>query len=182
MPSRVTAQVRTVAHKAEIEDDAYALFEWPGGGRGTLVASLNEIPGREHFEIVCERGAVSLVDGYDVKVAAHADTTDAIAAAESEYATFEAEWKNIDVPRRRSEEFDMFCDAHRDFAAAISEGRAPAIDAVSGTRSVELANAIYLSAIEDTPVELPVAPGEYRPVFDELVAGRRLPGSGRAAD
>jgi hypothetical protein len=39
---------------------------------------------------------------------------------------------------------------------------------------VELANAIYLSALEDTPVQLPVAPGVYGPVFDELVAGRRL--------
>jgi predicted dehydrogenase len=174
MPNRVTAQARTRAHAAEVEDEAYALLEWPGGARGTLVASLNEISGREYFEIVCEGGAVTLADGYDVNVATHANTTDAIAAAEGEYASFDAAWRNIEVPRRRSEEFDMFCAAQRDFAAAVSERRAPIVDAVSGTRSVELANAIYLSALEDTSVELPVAPGVYGPVFDELVAGRRL--------
>ena len=51
MPSRVRARVRTAAHRAEVEDEAFALLEWPDGARGTLVASLNDLAGRERFEL-----------------------------------------------------------------------------------------------------------------------------------
>ena len=39
--------------------------------------------------------------------------------------------------------------AHRDFAGAVLDGRPPLVDGEEGTRSVELANAIYLSSLED---------------------------------
>jgi hypothetical protein len=69
----------------------------------------------------------------------------------------------------------MMLASHREFVAAIAERRPPLVDGVEGTRSVELANAIYLSSITGRPVELPLAKGAYPPVFDELAAGRSLP-------
>jgi hypothetical protein len=44
-----------------------------------------------------------------------------------------------------------------------------------GTRAVELANAIYLSSSTGGPVDVPLTPGSYPPVFEELASGRRLP-------
>ena len=50
-------------------------------------------------------------------------------------------------------------------------GTPPLVDGEAGTRSVELANAIYLSSVEDRAVTLPLERGAYTPVFDELVTG-----------
>ena len=72
----------------------------------------------------------------------------------------------------------MMLVAHNEFAAAIAEGRPSVIDGTSGTRSVELANAMYLSSLTDAPVDLPLVPGAYPPAFEELAAGRRLLDSG----
>ena len=62
-------------------------------------------------------------------------------------------------------------DAHRDFAGAVLDRRAPMVDGAEGTRAVELANAIYLSSLEARVVELPLERGEYLPWYEELVAG-----------
>ena len=71
----------------------------------------------------------------------------------------------------RTEWIDCLTEAHRNFAAAVLDGATPAVDAESGTRSVELANAIYLSSVEDRTVELPLERGAYLPVFEALVDG-----------
>ena len=54
--------------------------------------------------------------------------------------------------------------------ASVGE-RAPLVDGEEGTRAVELANAVYLSSLEDRIVELPLERGEYTPWYEELVAG-----------
>ncbi len=182
MPSRVIADVRNVVHRAEVEDDVRALLEWPNGARGTLAASLAEPAGTERFEIHCDRGAVVLVDGYDVRVAYHDDVRRQVDECPDEFPAAVPAWERIEIERRKSEWFDMLVDAHREFAAAIAEGRQPLVDARTGTQSVELANAFYLSSLTDEPVSLPLRPGEYPPVLDELAAGRRVLGFGWAAE
>ena len=178
MPARVRGHVRNDAHVAEVEGDAIAELEWREGARGTLVASLTEPAGRERFEFHCEQGAVTLVDGYDVRVARHAPVQQLIDECPDEFPLQAVEWQSIDVPRSKNEWFDMMKAAQREFLGAISEQRAATIDGTEGTRSVELANAIYLSSCTGEVVELPLAPGRYPPVFEELAAGRRVPGLG----
>jgi hypothetical protein len=71
-------------------------------------------------------------------------------------------------------------DAHRDFVAAIAQGEPPRITPEEGTRAIEVANAVYLSATLGEPVELPLAPGAYAPVYQRLSAGDvELPKLGR---
>ena len=65
----------------------------------------------------------------------------------------------------------MLVDAQSDFAASVRDGRRPLVDGDEGTRAVELANAIYLSAIEARAVELPLQREAYVPVFERLAAG-----------
>jgi hypothetical protein len=62
-------------------------------------------------------------------------------------------------------------DAHRDFVTAITERRTPRITPEEGTRAIEVANAVYLSAIRGEAVELPMARGEYAPVYARLSTG-----------
>jgi predicted dehydrogenase len=71
-------------------------------------------------------------------------------------------------------EFHLFRAAHREFADAIAAGREPAVDGTSGTRAVEFANAVYLSTVTEQEVTLPLPPGAYASVFEELASGRRV--------
>lgn len=178
LPARVRGEVRNLMHHAEVEDDAVAQLEWADGARGTLVASLCERAGGERFEIQCARGAVTLVDGYDVRVARHDDARQLVETCPDEYPEDPVTWEPIEVPRAKGEWFDMMLDAHREFAAAIASGRAPLVDGREGAQSVVLANAIYLSSLTGAAVDLPLDEGAYGPVFEELVSGRRLPSSG----
>jgi predicted dehydrogenase len=177
MPARVTGRVRCALHDAEVEDEATVALEWDNGARGTLVAALTEPAGREHFEFVGERGVAVLDDGYDVRVTRYEPVGTTVAECPDEFPEGAATWETVDVPRAPSEWFDMMLDSHRDFARAVSEGAAPLVDAIEGTKSVELANAIYLSSLTGTSIDLPLASGSYSPVFHELVAGRSLPRS-----
>jgi predicted dehydrogenase len=174
MPTRVTGMVRNARHDAEVEDEAEAELEWADGARGRLVASLTEPAGREHFEIVCEQGALVLSDGYDVRVAHHDDVQRLIDDSPDEFPEPPVEWEPINVPRAKSEWFDMMLDAHRDFLHAIERHASPVVDAEAGTRAVELANAIYLSSCTGEAVELPLPAGAYGPVYEQLAAGHRV--------
>lgn len=177
MPVRVRGQVRNTAHRAEVEDDAVAELAWEHGVPGTIVASLTEPAGSERFEIYCEQGAVVLTDGYDVRVAHHDGVQQLVDDCPDEFPLQAVEWHVIDVPRSKNEWMDMIGAAHRELAAAITEGRTSTIGAEEGTKSVELANAIYLSSCSGESVAVPLAHGAYPPVFEELASGHRLPRS-----
>jgi predicted dehydrogenase len=174
MPNRVQAEVRNVMHRAEVEDDAVAQLEWANGARGTLVASLCEPAGGERFEIQCARGAVTLDDGYDVRVAHHEDAQQLVDECPDEFPADAVTWTHIEVPRAKSEWFDMMLDAHREFGAAVAEGRQPLVDGREGARSVALANAIYTSSVSGRAADVPLDEGVYRPVFEDLASRRSI--------
>jgi predicted dehydrogenase len=174
MPVRVRGQMRKTSHRAEVEDEASAQLEWRDDARGTMVASLNEPAGHERFELYCEGGAVVLTDGYDVRVARHENVQQLIDECPDEFPSQAVDWHPIEVPRSKGEWFDMMKAAQLEFASAITEKRPAMIDGDEGTRSVELANAIYLSSCTDAVVDLPLEPGAYARVYEELLAGRSL--------
>ncbi len=174
MPAQVRGRVDTLMHRAEVEDVAVAELAWENGATATLVASNNEPAGVERFEIVCERGVATLGDGFDVRVARHDGDAHLVETLTEAFPDQAIEWETVDVPRARSEEFDMVVAAHTEFANAIAEQRDPLVTGEAGTRAVELANAIYLSSCTGAPVAVPLAPGSYPPVFEELASGRRL--------
>jgi predicted dehydrogenase len=177
MPARVRGEARSAAHDAEIEDEATAELEWADGARGSLIASLNEPAGVERFEFVGERGAVVLTDGYDVRLTRHDQLSKMIDESPDEYPETAVVWHTVEVPRAKSEWFDMLRASHREFATAVAERRPAAIDGDEGTKSVELANAIYLSSLRGETVELPLAENMFPPVYEELAAGRTILGS-----
>ena len=158
-------QVRGTRHRAAVEDDAIAMLEWESGATGMLVASLADPAGYERLELFGDRGAVRLEDGYDLRVTEHDDaqrlSDDCPRRVPGAHARVA---QRRDRARPRSEWLDCLVDAHRDFAGAVLDGRAPLVDGEEGTRAVELANAIYLSSLEDAVVELPLERGEYTSV------------------
>ncbi len=111
MPTRVRVDVRNTSHRAEVEDDATIELDWPGGAHGTMIASLSEPAGHERFELYCERGAVALADGYDVRVARHDPVQQLVDECPDEFPLQAVEWESVAVPRAKSEWFDMVAAA-----------------------------------------------------------------------
>src|SRR4051794_14193203 len=120
MPSRVHARWYRANHRAEVEDEVIAMFEWPNGARGTLTASLNDPAGHELIRIHGDRGAV-MVQGYDVTRASYASARDTTKNSADEFPDVTPAWRPVAIERKSSEWFDMMLDCYRDFATAIAE-------------------------------------------------------------
>ena len=100
--------------------------------------------------------------------------------SKNHYDPVPVSWEDVEVPPVSPGGYDYMMDAHRDFVGAITERRPPRITPEEGTRAIEVANAVYLSAILAAPVELPLAAGAYAPVYERLSAGEvALPRLGR---
>lgn len=57
MPSRVKAEVYYGKHRAvEVEDDVYALFEYPNGATGSYITTIADAPGTNRLEITGSQG------------------------------------------------------------------------------------------------------------------------------
>ena len=54
------ADVRTRIHDIEVEDEAFALLEYPNGAHGYLYASTTEVPNHNMLEICGDKGKIVL--------------------------------------------------------------------------------------------------------------------------
>lgn len=165
MPRRVTAQVHTRYHRIEVEDEAFALLEYPNGAHGYLYVNLNEAPPTRRFEVVGEAGKIVL-DGEQVAV------TRVVPAIPQYMQQAQDMWE---LPATRSvapdvPEGEVGHEAViRNFARVLLglEERlvAPGEEALW---SLELANAIILSAKRERSVTLPLDGEEYDALLAEL--------------
>jgi predicted dehydrogenase len=174
LPSRVTAWARRSRHDVAVEDDVIAFLEYPNGARGTIVASTTDPVGVDAVTIHGERGTLS-VEGFRLRRATFGDgSLGAQELTDESAADFEevpVEWTDVIEPGGKSEWFDMMLDCHRDFVAAIREGRPAANPPAEASRALELINALYLSAVRGEPVDLPIDASQYDAVFDDLCTG-----------
>ncbi len=170
-PRRVAATAGRVRHDIEVEDEASAVLEFADGGSATLVASTIDPVGFDRIELHGERCSL-LMDGAGLRVA----TFDGPAQRLSDESTAHFDrvpvtWETIPVAEPSESGFEMIVECHRDFTTAIVQGTPVRNPPVAATRAVELANAVYLSAVSDAPVALPLEDGKYRPVYDSLCSG-----------
>jgi UDP-N-acetyl-2-amino-2-deoxyglucuronate dehydrogenase len=147
-PARVTAQIRTLNHKIEIEDCAFASMEYENGKLGVIQATTISIPGYpERLEFYGTQGSAIYHKGQG-----------------------RLEWHFLDVDEDHTDSseasngaarpMDILPTAHivqfKDFVKAIKEKRPPAITGQDGRHSIELIKAIYRSSQKNTPIALPL--------------------------
>jgi predicted dehydrogenase len=148
VPTRVTAQTRTLNHSIEVEDGALAILEYADNRLGLIQATVAAYPGYpERLEIIGTRGSAVYHRG-----------------------EARLEWR-LAEPREEGEERGEASSgasapmsinaaghiaAYQDFAAALRGGRTPLVDGKEGRRSVELVQAIYESAQRRTSIDLPL--------------------------
>ena len=141
-PARVTAEMGVFAHEIETEDAAVAVVRFVNGALGSLAASTATHPEEYRIALYGELGSVALpwrlnaVDPHDQ------DELD--------------RWLR-QIPRP---EHGGHAAVVGDFLHAVKTGGRPVVDGQEGRRSVELATAIYKSAITQQPVTLPLEPDD----------------------
>ncbi|MEO7932495.1 MAG: Gfo/Idh/MocA family oxidoreductase [Chthoniobacterales bacterium] len=153
-------------HDIEVEDDVTAVMEYDGGVTAVFVTSTGESPGTNRLEIVAERGRIILEDGTirwfrnEIPMTEFSLTTSAKFSGPST-------WK-IEIPVSGNGE--QHIGILKNFVAAILDGAALIAPASEGIHSVELANAMLMSAFLDRSVELPINGAAYEAMLREKIA------------
>ena len=158
-PVRVRGVTRTLRHAIECEDTAQALLEYPGGAVGWVAFSTAELESQRRLEIVGERATLLWVD----------DLLRVHPTAESTSFPGSAEARRVREELVRDGELDTYLAVHRDLQRAINEHGRPRCDARDALPSLELANAIQLSAARNCAVTLPLE----RAAFTAYLRDRR---------
>lgn len=147
--AEVTGYTARAAHASiEMEDLGVALLRFATGALGVIEGSTATFPGfPERIELHGERGTAILNEG-EGRLEWHLGGEPAVSAADGPAQGNAADAAAVSLNRHT----DLF----RDFYGAVSAGRAPAVDGHEGRKSLEIVQAIYLSARRGRPVALPL--------------------------
>jgi len=161
LPSRITGQVRTRLHDIEVEDEAFALLEYPNGAHGYLYASVMEAPSTEQIEICGDRGKLLLRGGLrfwelDSSIRDFTRTSPDMWASP----------KATEVPIEIEEAPHGHGVITGNFARAILQNEPLIAPGEEGLRAVELINGLIMSGKQRRPVDVPVD----RAAYDALLA------------
>lgn len=171
MPDRVTAQARAVRDNSRVEDEASAMLTFASGARGRIEASTICPTGSSRMSFHGEHGAL-VCAGDGLKRHATQEPVTTIRATQDDPFQAPAVERSEVEPDGAPTDFDGCVEAcHRDFVEAIVKGTRPRNDAVEATKSVELAGAVYMSAVLGAPVSLPLDAEAYDEVFARLCSG-----------
>ena len=153
IPDRVNAQCHFGKyHDIEVEDEVTARFEYANGCSGVFITSTGEAPGTNRLEIVGELGKVVYEQD---RITVH---TNRVPMTEFSRTTTEL----FAAPEVAVEEITGLSHGGQhlavlqNFVDAIRSGVPLIAPAKEGLASVELANAMLLSAFENRTVSLPI--------------------------
>ncbi|MEX2538307.1 MAG: Gfo/Idh/MocA family oxidoreductase [Actinomycetota bacterium] len=171
MPSRVTAKAWRARPDVEVEDDVYAVLEFANGARGMLTASTLDPGGTNRIELTGDCGAIR-AEGERLRTGRWDDATSTMLRERKDpFEAVPVTWENIEQTGDAMTFDECVAACHRDFVDAVDSGREPLNNASEATKSVEVANAVYLSALTGEPVDLPLDTDRYQSAFKQLCAG-----------
>lgn len=139
-------------HTIEVEDDVTAYVEYENGATGLFVTSTGEAPGTNRLEIVGDQGKLVMEDD----AVTFWRTRKSVSEITRESKEFFAEpevWK-CQIPFNGKGEEHL--GVMKNWVNAILKKENLLAPGAEGIRSLELSNAILLSAWQDSWVDLPV--------------------------
>ena len=153
-------------HDIEVEDDVTAYFEYADGLHATFITSTGEAPGTNRLEIAAERGRLVYEDD---KITY---TRNDVPMGEFSLTSPEAFGRptTTDVPVTAPDHGGQHNAILQNFTDAILDGTPLLSPAEEGLHSVELANAILLSAWTGRAVDLPLDGAVYERALNEKIA------------
>jgi len=169
VPKLVTAKTRTRAHSIEVEDEAFALLEYPNGAHGYVFAGVIEVPATDRMEIVGDRGKI-LIDEKGLRYWKVPGTISRFTRESTEMWGHPVT-REVEVKLEKRERGQPAIT--RNFCRAILKGEPILAPGKEGISSLELANAMILSHYRQKTVRIPVNREEYENLLDELRAKSR---------
>lgn len=169
-PSRVIARAWSSRHRVEVEDDVAAILEFPNGAKGVFVASTTDAVGWDRLEVHGDLGTLIVTEDR----LRHGRTSRSVQSFSDDPRPGEqldVVWEDVEVDKGSLEFLDIVTACHIDFLDAIEADREATNSFTEASRAIEVANAIYLSAVEDRPVDLPLDEHAYDAVFALLCQG-----------
>ncbi len=171
-PSRVTANVSLGKyHDIEVEDDVTAILEFPNGATGTFVTTTGQAPGINRLEIVGTDGTI-ISDGHRGEAVtfyrAGQSVPEFCATTSQRFGEPAFEESQIKPAKEQGSEHERIT---RNFVETILAGGgqddliAPGTEGIKG---LELGNAMLMSGLTQTPVDIPTDRQAYAELLDDL--------------
>jgi predicted dehydrogenase len=153
-----------------VEDNVTVYLEWANGATGTFISSTGEAPGANRFEIVGSRGTLVLENNRLTFTRNLVDMlefsrTSTQGFVKPESTVQEIPFQNSDVPH---------AIMMQNFVDAILDGKPLIAPGEEGVHSVELANAMVFSSLENETVSLPLNGAAWERKLNELIAGSTI--------
>ncbi len=166
LPESVTAHMSFGKYfDIEVEDDVTAFMQYENGVTGTFIASIGEAPGTNRLEIAGEMGKIEVTDMkkitfYRNRISERKHNAERISKGAPEH------WV-CDVPIPGVNESHLA--VIKDLSNAILKGTPLAIPGEEGIKSLQLSNAMHLSAWTGKTVSLPVDEDLYYSLLQERI-------------
>ncbi|MGF1530148.1 MAG: Gfo/Idh/MocA family protein [Puniceicoccaceae bacterium] len=168
MPESIWADCRIGHHhNIEVEDEVTAYLRYANGATGVFITSTGEAPGTNRLEVAGERGKVIYENGQLRWERNEVETSTFCKTTNSKFSKPDI-W-NVSFPLDSSNHGPQHVGIMQNFVDAILEGKELLAPAAEGIHSVELANAMLLSAAKEAVVSLPINGEEY-----ELLLKKRI--------
>lgn len=152
-------------HQIEVEDDVTAYFEYEDGTHGVFITTTGEAPGTNRLEIAAEMGKI-VIEGDDFQFTRNAVASSTFSkSTDQAFGTPDSESVAVSIDGKGEGHVGIL----KNFVASI-RGEAELIaPAGEGIRMVELANAMILSGLSDSSVELPIDAEAYERKLESLI-------------
>jgi len=152
-------------HPIEVEDEVHAILQYADGATGVFITTSGEAPGLNRLEVAGDNGLLVL-DGESLVFRKNETPTPEFSrACPTGYARPEVWEAAIPLPGGRGPQHEGVL---RNFVAAILHGEPLLAPGSEGIHSLELTNAILLSALQDRTVELPLSATRYARLLKKL--------------
>ncbi len=152
-------------HDIEVEDDVTAYFEYPDGMSGVFITSTGEAPGTNRLEVMAERGRLVVEGGKFEFLRNEVPTAEFSRKTKEKFSAPPVKPVAVSVAAGTGEQHVGIL---KNFVNAIRRGDPLIAPASEGLHSVELANAILMSSLEQRTVDLPLPASRYAKLLHSL--------------
>lgn len=167
LPKRVTGYCTFGRyHDIEVEDDVTAYFEFADGAHATFITSTGEAPGSNRLEIAGERGRLVYENDKIIFEKNEVPMTEFSRTTREAFGKPAVTTVDLSAKDHGGQHNDIL----RNFTDAILDGATLLSPAAEGIYSVELANAVLLSAWTGRAVDLPMNSAVYERELQQRIA------------
>ncbi len=152
-------------HPIEVEDEVTAMLEYQEGASGVFITTSGEAPGINRLEIAGDNGLL-ILDGESLRFRKNEIPTPLFSRTCKTGYDRPPVWEiEVPLPGGRGPQHEGIL---RNFVKAILENEPLIAPGADGLHSLELTNAILMSAVEDRTVDLPMSAPHYARLLKKL--------------